>query len=304
MTTERATRFLFSTDVPSSGDGLAIWHEDLARRHMRLEIEPRDSGEPPQDGNDGFAFSWVGRSGYRIVGADGASLRDAGDGILLVYGAAGSFARDRRARLTSVRLDGGLVRSRIPDIDARLVRRSPLDCTALRLLQAYLDALAASGVPADPALAHSINEHIVDLIAASLRPADDSPEPAAAGAVAAARLAAAKIDIRAHLSDPALSAKHVGQRLGLSERSIYLLFERSGLSFASYVTGERLKRAAAMLLDPARRQDRIGDIALAAGFGDLSTFNRSFRRRYGRTPSSLRRPGSGLPLQQEPHVEG
>jgi AraC-like DNA-binding protein len=82
-------------------------------------------------------------------------------------------------------------------------------------------------------------------------------------------------------------------RLGLSERSIYLLFERSGLSFAAFVTDERLARTTTMLLDPARRQLRIGDIAFAAGFGDLTTFNRSFRRRYGQTPSSLRRLGSG-----------
>jgi AraC-like DNA-binding protein len=81
--------------------------------------------------------------------------------------------------------------------------------------------------------------------------------------------------------------------LGLSERSIYLLFERSGLNFAPFVTNERLKLAVAMLLDPARQRNRIGDIALAAGFSDLSTFNRCFRRRYGRTPSSLRRSGPG-----------
>ena len=98
-----------------------------------------------------------------------------------------------------------------------------------------------------------------------------------------------------HLADPTLSARQVAQRLGLSERSIYLLFERGGLGLSSFVTDERLKRATAMLLDPARQQQRIGDIALAAGFGDLSTFNRSFRRRYGRTPSSLRRPGADHP---------
>jgi AraC-like DNA-binding protein len=169
----------------------------------------------------------------------------------------------------------------------------PSNDTALRLLQAYVDALAAGGVPADPVFAHIINEHIVDLIATSLRSGDDNSEPAAQSAIPAARLAAATTDIRAHLSDPGLSAKHVAQRLGLSERSIYLLFERSGLNFAPFVTNERLKLAVAMLLDPARQRNRIGDIALAAGFGDLSTFNRCFRRRYGRTPSSLRRSGPG-----------
>ncbi len=95
-------------------------------------------------------------------------------------------------------------------------------------------------------------------------------------------------DVLANLSDPRLSAKQVGVRLGISERTIYLLFERNGVSFAAFVTGERLKRATAMLLDPACKALRIGDIALAAGFGDLTTFNRSFCRLCGRTPSSVR----------------
>jgi AraC-like DNA-binding protein len=298
LKTERATRFLFSTDALPPEDGLAIWFGDI---QVRLAIEPRDTptDELLQGGRDGF-FHWARPSGYRILGEDGQTRHDAGDGVLLIYGARGQFSVERRVRLTNVQLDGALVRGRIPDIDERLLHRMPSDSIALRLLQAYVDALAASGIPADPVLAQAINDHIVDLIAASLRPVDDNPEPASA-AVPAARLAAAKTDIHAHLADPNLSARHVAERLGLSERSIYLLFERSGLSFASFVTDERLKRATAMLLDPARKQQRIGDIALASGFGDLSTFNRSFRRRYGRTPSSLRRPGSGQTPHPGPH---
>jgi AraC-like DNA-binding protein len=276
LTTERATRFLFSTDDLPPEDRFAIWLEDAGCHQMRLEIEPRDisTTELLQDGNSDFAFSWIRQS----------------DGILLVYGAPGTFVIEGRTRLTNVRLDGALVRSKIPDIEERLLHRLPSDGVALRLLQAYVDALLATGVPDDPLLAHGINDHIVDLIAASLRPGDDNSERAAAGTISAARLAAAKADIRAHLTDPTLSAKQVAQRLGLSERSIYLLFERNGLSFAAFVTEERLQRAMTMLVDPGGRQLRIGDIAFAAGFGDLSTFNRSFRRRYGRTPSSLRRP--------------
>lgn len=294
MTTKRATRFLFNTDVLPPEDRLAAWVEDLGAHDMRLEIEPSEAGAD-QPGNGGFAFSWIGPSFYRTVGEDAATPPVAGDGILLCYGPIGSSVSAGPARLNNVRLDGALIRGRMPDIDARLLRQLPSDNIALRLLQAYVEALAASGIPADRGLAHGIQEHIIDLVAASLRLGDDDVERAAGDVIAVTRLATAKTDIRTHLADPTLSAKQVAQRLGLSERSIYLLFERAGLSFASFVMEERLKLAFAMLLDPARRRDRIGDIALAAGFGDLSTFNRSFRRRYGRTPSSLRRPGADHP---------
>ena len=44
-----------------------------------------------------------------------------------------------------------------------------------------------------------------------------------------------------------------------------------------------------MLLDPDNRAQSISAIALKCGFNDISYFNRVFRRRYGCTPSDLRR---------------
>jgi transcriptional regulator GlxA family with amidase domain len=43
-----------------------------------------------------------------------------------------------------------------------------------------------------------------------------------------------------------------------------------------------------MLSDPRSAHLRIIDIALATGFGDVSHFNRLFRRRFGDSPSGLR----------------
>jgi AraC-like DNA-binding protein len=43
-----------------------------------------------------------------------------------------------------------------------------------------------------------------------------------------------------------------------------------------------------MLTDPRRLHLAIIDIALAVGFGDVSYFNRVFRRRFGDTPSGVR----------------
>jgi AraC-like DNA-binding protein len=48
-----------------------------------------------------------------------------------------------------------------------------------------------------------------------------------------------------------------------------------------------------MLTTPSHAGWTISAIALASGFGDLSHFNRSFRRRYGATPSDIRSAGPG-----------
>jgi len=42
------------------------------------------------------------------------------------------------------------------------------------------------------------------------------------------------------------------------------------------------------LSDPRLAEQTISTIAYEAGFGDLSHFNRAFRRRYGETPSDVR----------------
>jgi AraC-like DNA-binding protein len=43
-----------------------------------------------------------------------------------------------------------------------------------------------------------------------------------------------------------------------------------------------------MLSDPRRASEKMATVAYDAGFGDLSYFNRVFRRHYGATPSDVR----------------
>jgi AraC-like DNA-binding protein len=43
-----------------------------------------------------------------------------------------------------------------------------------------------------------------------------------------------------------------------------------------------------MLRDSRHRERPVSAIAFACGFGDLSYFNRAFRRRYCATPSDVR----------------
>jgi AraC-like DNA-binding protein len=67
-----------------------------------------------------------------------------------------------------------------------------------------------------------------------------------------------------------------------------MLFESEGSSFTDFVLDQRLYRAHRMIADPRQADRMISAIAFASGFGDLSYFNRTFRRRFGMTPSELR----------------
>lgn len=104
-------------------------------------------------------------------------------------------------------------------------------------------------------------------------------------------------------SDPSLSAAAVANLLGVTPRYIHLLLEDTGKSFTHHLLGRRLEKAALMLRDTRWTHRRIADIAVEAGFTDLSYFNRAFRRSFGLTPSQMREqrperedaPGPGTP---------
>ena len=131
-----------------------------------------------------------------------------------------------------------------------------------------------------------IRSHIVDLavLAATTR---CSIGESGASAVAATRLAAALDYIASHFSDPELSLK-VAQSLSISPRYLQRLLESSGTSFTAHVTESRLKHAFTLLTAEDLIDLRICDIALQAGFSDISHFNRLFRSRFGDTPKAVR----------------
>jgi AraC-like DNA-binding protein len=61
-----------------------------------------------------------------------------------------------------------------------------------------------------------------------------------------------------------------------------------GTTFTDYVLGQRLARAHRRLIDPRRDGEKISAVAFDSGFGDVSYFNRVFRRHYGAAPSDVR----------------
>ena len=61
-----------------------------------------------------------------------------------------------------------------------------------------------------------------------------------------------------------------------------------------------------MLADPRHEAETISAIAFACGFGDLSYFNRVFRRQYTATPTAVReaaRRGGPVAAAEPPEME-
>ena len=192
------------------------------------------------------------------------------------------------SRSISLRIPGGILRSRVTDLDDRVARRIPGNVKALSLLTGYVAAIRSDGMLAQPRLRNLVVAHIYDLVCLALSAEDATQDMAEARGVREARRVAILREIDRRSGSAGLSAAAVALLLGVTPRYVHLLLEETGKSFTHLVLERRLERAAALLRDPQWRHRKIADIAAETGFTDLSYFNRAFRRCYGATPSDIR----------------
>ena len=221
------------------------------------------------------------------------SIRD-GEATFVANGSPGTFLGHVHSHLCNFRFSRAMLTSMSVDIDSALVRPIPRDNAALRLLTRYASIVDDEAALATGELRRAIALHMHDLAALVVGATHDGHHSAAAGGVRAARLRAIKEDIQNNLTDHSLSAGMIAARHGVSSRYVNMLFELEGLSFSEFVLSQRLARAHRILSDPRLRAYPISAIAYDVGFGDLSYFNRSFRRRFGATPSDVRASARGI----------
>ena len=187
-----------------------------------------------------------------------------------------------------VQIPGSLLqtlRSRGAETRATVLDRN-LGVTQLivSLLQAHERVI--DHVPED--VSFLTGQHLADLVAAAMGADQNGRHLIEGRGVKAARLQSILDDIAQHYLDADLSAEAVAARLGLTPRYVHRLLEDTGQSFSEHVLEWRLRLAQRLLVGPHRAGEKISDIAYRCGFSDLSYFNRTFRRRFGRTPTELR----------------
>lgn len=135
--------------------------------------------------------------------------------------------------------------------------------------------------PDAPHLAQAIRH----MVAACLSPSRDAADRAQSQ-IDGVLLQRAKKQIDAHLHQPEWSAQDLAAELRLSRSTLYRVFEPYG-GVAECIRERRLARAHILLAD--RNEPRtVGDIALACGFQNDTSFSRAFRRAFGYAPSEAR----------------
>jgi len=92
-----------------------------------------------------------------------------------------------------------------------------------------------------------------------------------------------------HSDDPELGAATLAARFRCSERYVHRLFTTTGRSVGEHVNEKRIAACTRELLDHNSAHKTIAEIAFAAGFRDISHFNRLFKRCIGLAPREFRR---------------
>lgn len=100
-----------------------------------------------------------------------------------------------------------------------------------------------------------------------------------------ARLERVRTYIEQNLSDR-ISLKTAARIAGLEEKYFSAFFRaKTGICFKQWLTRLRVSYAAEMM---ASRDHSITNVALAAGFQDLRTFERAFKQHFGMTPRAYK----------------
>ena len=192
----------------------------------------------------------------------------------------------------SFRIPRPILSAMVTYVDDVVMQLIPQNTDALKLLAGYAAPLFNDIALAPSEFRRTAVNHLHDLVALALGAARG--HLSTVGAIPAARLRMAKSYIAENSSRRELSVGMVAAHLGLTPRNLQRLFESEGTTFSEFLLLQRLSRAHRMLTEPRLAQNAVGAIAYDAGFGDLSYFNRSFKRRFGMTPRDVRNDGTRL----------
>jgi AraC-like DNA-binding protein len=306
----------FSTADYALKDRLAAWLEVYGQALCKQDIEPVGTGalhvemvfrrlpdlgimsgdrspaiyrrKPSQVDNDNLFVTVALAGSFEAEQLGRAAQMGPGDALVGTGGEpiVARVSEGYRSLTLSVPLQA--VAPAVSGLDATFGRRIAADNPALRLLTRYVGLLEEAGDLAAPELQSNAVKHVHDLLALALGATRDNAVMARLGGGRAARLREIKADIVQAIGREDISVGVVAARHRLPVRYVQRLFEAEGVTFTEFVLGRRLARAYTLLTDRRFADLPIGAIAFEAGFTNQPYFNRSFRHRYGASPSDVR----------------
>lgn len=251
---------------------------NVFRRREHLCQKSGDYYFVPIPQNDQIALRQNGRE----------ALLRAGEFGVITTSDAYQYIQETPNKLLTLRIDGPLMRQRIPVIDDLVSKTSVGDTPLVRMFVEFVHSIVRQAHTLDTVSAEAIAPHLLDLLALALT----APVDAAMSNESSVRLGHLRRIMRRiedRLSDPNLGTRSLATDLGLSERYIQKMFAGRGETLSKVIRTRRIATAQRRLQDPMRRCDSIARIAFSVGFLDPAHFSRAFKQTTGVSPSNFRR---------------
>jgi len=308
----------FTYAGPPEGPAYEAWREEFCRRFCQLDAETTTADHIECT----VEISQVGPLSFGTAhGSSGSFIRtrpllsDGHDDLVLLTAITGDALAVQRGRSIELRpsemcltsLDhigesrlsegGRYTALRMPrrdlmalskTIEDRLARPLQGNAALKDFIKSYF-ALCAGTAPAlDLTVQHVMARQMMELVALLAETGGNAPPQTSGNGFRAARLQLIQTRMLENLHDCGLTITSVARRACLSPRQVQRLFEQTGSTFSEFLLEQRLLLAHRRLSAAGTRREKISTIAFDAGFSDLSYFNRSFRKRFGMTPSEWR----------------
>ena len=310
------SRITIQHQGPARGARYEAWRESICGSFCRLDVAPLSTGfidcrteiallhsvamaspkgtsarfartrELVNDGCDDFVLISVSRGCVRVTQNSETIDLVAGQLCLTEMNVVGAADLTEAGAFTTTRFTRESLLQVSPAAETRLARPLGEDRALGAVFDGYFQLCNTVASDLDAEGQKVTARHLADLAGLVLGSGADQSTLMRSRGLSAAQLDLLKAYIDRMVGVADLSIEAVAKANGVSERQVQRLFAQAGLTFSEYVLDQRLQLARRILLAPPLR--KISDVAFSAGFGDLSYFNRAFRRRFGVTPSEMR----------------
>jgi len=313
----QSKRFAVEYQGPANGQPYEMWREGICRSFCRLDAEPSQddsidcrvdfalvhsltlatpTGSSARfartrdlviDGCDDLVLIQASRGPVHVTQKGQSIELAAGQGCLFEMNVAASAVVNNTGKFTATRFPRRSLLQVAPNAEAKLSQPLGGNAALMTMIERYFVLCNDLARDLDAAGQQTAAQHLIDLVGLLLGNNADQRELVERG-YSHARIELLKSETLKHLCRSNLTIALIARVTGLGARQAQRLFAQSGTTFTEFVLEQRLALAHKLLIEPLHRHRKVSDVAYSVGFGDLSYFNRAFRRRFGIAPSDMR----------------
>lgn len=311
-------RFSISHQGAARGADYEAWRETICRGFCRLDVGPADSEyvdchnefvflhsvaiatpsgnsarfartrELLSDGCDDLVLIAATRGNVRVTQKGKTVELTTGQVCLTEMNVVGAVDLNAAGEFTTARFPRFQLLQVAPSAETQLGRPLGHDRALSVMIARYSSLCNEIAGELDALGRQAVAQNFSDLVGHFVETGARQWKPPWQRGISAVRLDLLKAEILRNLNGGDLTIEAVSRRNGLSRRQTQRMFASSGTTFSEFVLDQRLLLARRLLRHESARYRKVSDVALSVGFSDLSYFNKSFKRRFGVTPSDVR----------------